>query len=109
MCISSNEYNRNFKINFKENLVPIHSGDVLTKEQTEAAYEFAKIPIEEWELLGYTHDEAIELSELSVIGTPMNIDLEEFDRIVDKFNDIPEGYPIRTEDLKKILERSNNE
>lgn len=93
----------------KENLVPIHSGDVLTKEQTEAVYEFAKIPIEDWELLGYTHDEAIELSELSVVGSPIKIDPEEFDRIVEAFNNVGEVYPISAEDLKKALERYKHE
>ena len=34
---------------------------------------------------------------------------EEIDKIVDKFCDIPEVYPIRAEDLKKILERSKDE
>ena len=29
--------------------------------------------------------------------------------IIDKFNGVSTGYPIRVEDLKKILERSNNE
>lgn len=93
----------------KENLVPIHSGDVLTKEQAEAVYEFAKIPIEDWELLGYTHDEAIELSELSVIGSPIKIDSEEFDRIVEAFNNVGEVYPISAKDLKKALERYKSE
>ena len=93
----------------KENLVPIHSGDVLTKEQTEEVYEFAKIPIEDWELLGYTHDEAIELSELSVVWSPIKIDPEELDRIVEAFNNVGEVYPISAEDLKKALERYENE
>lgn len=89
MCISSNEYKRNFKINFKEN--------------------FAKVPIEDWELLGYTHDEAVELSELSVIGSPVEIDQEEIDRIVEAFNNIQEVYPITAKDLEKALERYRNE
>ena len=93
----------------EKNFVPIHSGDVLTKEQTEAAYEFAKIPIEDWELLGYTHDEAIELSELSVIGSPIKIDPEEFNRIVEAFCEIPTVNPISAKDLEKALERYKNE
>lgn len=32
--------------------------------------------------------------------------LKEYEDIVDKFNSIPEVYPIRTEDLKKILDKS---
>lgn len=34
---------------------------------------------------------------------------EEIDRIVEKFNSIPEVYPITTEDLEKVLKRSKNE
>lgn len=34
---------------------------------------------------------------------------EEIDRIAEEFNSIPEVYPITTEDLRKVLERSKNE
>lgn len=34
---------------------------------------------------------------------------EEIDRIIEEFNNIPEVYPIKTEDLKKALEMSKNE
>lgn len=47
------------------------------------------------------------------LTSPMNtcIDLsdEEIDRIVEKFCDIPTVNPISAKDLKKVLERSNNE
>ena len=46
-------------------MVYIHSGSVLTKEQTDAIYEFAKIPVEDWLKLGYTDKEAEELSKAS--------------------------------------------
>ena len=36
-------------------------------------------------------------------------EIEEINRIIDKFNSIPEVYPITAEDLQKILERSKNE
>ena len=92
----------------KENLVPIHSEDVLTKEQTEVVYEFAKIPIEDWELLGYTHDEAIELSELSVVGSPVITD-QEFSKIVEALCSLPTVNAISAEELEKALERYHNE
>lgn len=52
-----------------KSLVAIHSGSVLTKEQTDAIYELAKIPIpvEEFKKLGYIDEEAQKLSEASII------------------------------------------
>lgn len=67
--------------------------------------EYAK----DFEKLGYTHDEAIELGRLAVVGSPVEIDQEEFDRIVEIFNNIPEVYPITAKDLEKALERYQNE
>lgn len=64
----------------KENLTPIHSGSVLTKEQTEALYELAKMPID--------------------------ID-EEF---LNKFNSIGcTSFQVTAEELKEIMERQENE
>lgn len=64
----------------KENLISIHSGSVLTKEQTEALYELAKMPID------------------------IN---EEF---LDKWNSIGcTSFQLTADELKEILERQNNE
>lgn len=86
----------------KENLISIHSGDVLTKEQTKLMYEFAK----DFEKLGYTHEESAELAKAAIQPTTFNI--EEIEKIVDKFCSIPTVNPISAEDLKKVLERSEN-
>ncbi len=67
--------------------------------------------VKEFELLGYTHDEAIELGKLA-IECPITIDPidpDELDRIVEAFNNVGEVYPISVEDLKKALERYENE
>lgn len=60
----------------KENLVAIPSGDVLTKEQTEAIYEFAKKPI----------------------------DIDE--EILDKFNSIGcTSFLLTKEELEKLIKK----
>lgn len=64
--------------------------------------------IKEFELLGYNHEEAIELAKYAVLPITINPELG-WDEIVEAFNSVPEIYPIRTEDLQKVLERSNNE
>lgn len=64
--------------------------------------------VKDFELLGYTHDEAIELGRLAV-ERPLTIYPEEFDRIAEIFNNIPEVYPITAKDLEKALERYQNE
>ena len=64
--------------------------------------------VKDFELLGYTHDEAIKLGRLAVERL-LTVDTSDWDRIVEEFNSIPEVYPILADDLKKILERSNNE
>lgn len=64
----------------KDNIIAIHSGSVLTKEQTEALYELAKMPID------------------------IN---EEF---LDKWNSIGcTSFQLTAEELKEIMERQNNE
>ncbi len=76
--------------------------------------EYAK----DFEKLGYTHEESIELAKATIhIITDPDIDFaqlvqplvqkdtEEFDRIVDAFNNVEYVYPISAEDLKKVLER----
>jgi hypothetical protein len=51
----------------EENVVYLHSGNVLTKEQTDTLYELTKILPEDWIKLGYTKEEAEELSKASEI------------------------------------------
>ena len=112
-----------------ENFATIPSGSVLTKEQTDMIFEFAEKPIKvifedvtELKMDGYNIEIKGKLSGIqaekiigNIFGTTdiaaldcSDMSEEEIDRIVDNFNSIPEVYPIRTEDLKKILERSNN-
>lgn len=63
----------------KENLVAIHSGSALNKEQTEAIYELAKMPI----------------------------DIDE--ELLDKFNSIGcTSFQLTAEELKEILEGQEN-
>ena len=60
----------------KENLVAIYSGDVLTKEQTEAIYELAKKPID--------IDEEI-LDKFNSIGcTSFRLTKEELEKLIKK-------------------------
>ena len=79
--------------------------------------EYAK----DFEKLGYTHEESVELAKATIhlITDPdidfaqlvqplVQIDTEEFDRIVDSFNNVGEVYPISAKDLKKALERYGN-
>lgn len=51
----------------EENVVYLYSGNVLTKEQTDTLYELTKILPEDWIKLGYTKEEAEELSKASEI------------------------------------------
>ena len=64
--------------------------------------------VKDFELLGYTHDEAIEFGRLAV-EHPLTIYPDEFDKIAEIFNNIPEVYPITAKDLEKALERYQNE
>ena len=80
--------------------------------------EYAK----DFEKLGYTHEESVELAKLTIqqITNPdidftqfiqpiIPMDTEEWDRIVEAFNNVGEVYPISAEDLKNALERYENE
>lgn len=65
--------------------------------------EYAK----DFEKLGYTHDEAIEL--INSAMKPVTIDTSDWDRLVEEFNNIPTVNPISPEDVRKVLERYKNE
>jgi hypothetical protein len=65
--------------------------------------------VKDFELLGYTHNEAIGLGKLAIECPTTIIDPYEFDRIVEAFNNVGEVYHISAEDLKKALERYKNE
>lgn len=87
----------------------LHSGSVLTK----ARCEFSSV--EEWKKLGYTDEEAEELSELSKIPVTINIEaidnieqniehIEQIKRIADEFSRIGcTSFRFTSEELKKIL------
>lgn len=64
--------------------------------------EYAK----DFEKLGYTHDEAIEL--INSAMQPVTIDTSDWDRIVEEFNNIPTVNAISAEDVRKALERYKN-
>ena len=80
----------------------------------------------DFEKLGYTHEESIELAKLTIdyytnpdidftqfvqplVQPTIPMDTEEWDRIVEAFNNVGELYPISADDLKKALERFENE
>ena len=65
--------------------------------------------VKDFELLGYTHDEAIELGKLAIERPTTIIDPDELDRIVEAFNNVGEVYPISAKELEKALERYQNE
>ena len=80
--------------------------------------EYAK----DFEKLGYAHEESVELAKATIhlitdpdidfaqlIQPLVQIDTEEFNRIVEEFNNVGEAYPISAADLKKVLERYGNE
>ena len=104
----------------KENIVAIPSGSVLTKEQTDALYEFAKIPIpisvDEWKRLGYTDEESQELFEASKIPATISddvdisgINMKEIERIADEFSHFGcTSFRLTPEELRKILEEQEN-
>ena len=65
--------------------------------------EYAK----DFEKLGYTHEESVELAKLAI--QPITIDPDfDFDKAIEIFNNLPTVNPISPENLKKALERSNN-
>lgn len=80
----------------------------------------------DFEKLGYTHEESAELAKATIhlitdpdidfsqlvqpiVQPTISIDTEEWGRIVEAFNNVGEVYPISSEDLKKALERYENE
>ena len=80
--------------------------------------EYAK----DFEKLGYTHEESVELAKATIhlITNPdidftqlvqplVQIDTEEFNRIVDAFDNVEEGYPVLAKDFERILEREEDE
>lgn len=63
--------------------------------------------VKEFELLGYTHDEAIALVDSAM--QPVTIDTSDWDRIVEEFSKLPTVNVISAEDVRKALERYKNE
>ena len=66
--------------------------------------EYAK----DFEKLGYTHEESMELAKAAIQPITINPAIN-WDEIVEAFNNIPMVNPITADDLRKALERSNNE
>ena len=63
--------------------------------------------VKDFEKLGYTHEESVELAKLAI--QPVTIDSDfDFDKAIEIFNSLPTVNPISTDDLRKALERSNN-
>ena len=63
--------------------------------------EYAK----DFEKLGYTHEESIELAKLAI--QPVTIDQDfDFDKAIEIFNSLPTVNPISADDLRKALERA---
>lgn len=65
--------------------------------------EYAK----DFEKLGYTHDEAIEL--INYAMQPVTIDTSDWDRLVEEFNNIGLVNPLSPDEVRKALERYKNE
>lgn len=65
--------------------------------------EYAK----DFEKLGYTHDEAIEL--INSAMQPVTIDTSDWDRLVEEFNNIGLVNPLSPDEVRKALERYKNE
>ena len=65
--------------------------------------EYAK----DFEKLGYTHEESIELAKAVIEPITINPAIN-WDEIVEAFNSIPTVNPISADDLRKALERSKN-
>lgn len=67
--------------------------------------------VEEWvkdfEKLGYTHEESVELAKAAIEPITINPSIN-WDEIVEAFNSIPTVNPISADDLRKALERSKN-
>lgn len=65
--------------------------------------EYAK----DFEKLGYTHEEAIEL--INSAMQPVTIDTSDWDRLVEEFNNIGLVNPLSPDEVRKALERYKNE
>lgn len=65
--------------------------------------EYAK----DFEKLGYTHEEAIEL--INSAMQPVTIDTSDWDRLVEEFNNIGLVNPLSPDEVRKALERCKNE
>lgn len=65
--------------------------------------EYAK----DFEKLGYTHEESIELAKAAIQPVTINPEIG-WDEIVEAFNSIPTVNPISADGLRKVLERSKN-
>ena len=63
--------------------------------------------VKEFELLGYTRDEAIALVDSAM--QPVTIDTSDWDRIIEEFSKLPTVNVISAEDVRKALERYKNE
>ena len=64
--------------------------------------------VRDFELLGYTHDEAVALVN-SVMQPVVTIDTSDWDRLVEEFCKLPTVNAISAEDVRKALERYKNE
>lgn len=65
--------------------------------------EYAK----DFEKLGYTHDESVELAKAAIQPVTISPDFD-FDKAIEIFNSLPTVNPISADDLRKALERSKN-
>ena len=65
--------------------------------------EYAK----DFEKLGYTHEEAIEL--INSAMQPVTIDTSDWDRLVEEFNNIGLVNSLSPDEVRKVLERYKNE
>ena len=64
--------------------------------------------VKDFELLGYTHDEAVALVD-SAMQPVVTIDTSDWDKLVEEFCKIPTVNAISAEDVRKVLERYKNE
>lgn len=65
--------------------------------------EYAK----DFEKLGHTHDESVELAKAAIQPATIDPDFD-FDKAVEIFNSLPRVNPISEDDIRKALERLKN-
>lgn len=65
--------------------------------------EYAK----DFEKLGYTHDESVELAKAAIQPVTIAPDFD-FDKAIEIFNSLPTVNPISADDLRKALDRSKS-